>query len=561
MPNVLAIVPIDLDRNRFGQPSHVATEALGRSFAQHTIDRLSRVEALAGIVLVHPPGQDPSAMVRPSGGAPVHFFENPCPPDDRWNGYRQTARKWALESWRGGLGSMTCFDELFPADALLAAARAHGGDVALLLGADWCLVDPALCERVVARHVESPDAMKMTFALAPPGACGMCMQLGLLGELWDGKGTIGGMVGYKPSYAQPDPIGRDVCVQTSADVYTYPERLIADTTHSAQRARWIIESLGDAFADADAAAIMRVARQYDASHRRPMPRFVSLELTPSRQPTGPILPQAHVNFDRPPIDADLACRVIEQLGEGDDICLTIGGLGDPLMHDDWRTMIDTAHEAGVFGIAVETDLLVDDQAVDALLDSPVDLVSVRVNADTQPGYREAMGVDGFPTVVRNLEGLINGRGRRDLAGAELDPPGPLLKPWIVPRLVKTAETLEQMEMFFDRWLHFVQHAVIEPAQPGRSVTGDDLMPRQSPVEMAPPKRVTCRQLRQRMTILSDGRVARCDQDWQGEAGVGDLSQMDINELWQRIGEVRSLHDDGRWDAEPMCAGCGEWHRP
>ncbi|WP_348246604.1 SPASM domain-containing protein, partial [Salmonella enterica] len=65
---------------------------------------------------------------------------------------------------------------------------------------------------------------------------------------------------------------------------------------------------------------------------------------------------------------------------------------------------------------------------------------------------------------------------------------------------------------------YTGHAVIEPA-----CTGCGAMPDLAPVPMTPPRRRPCRQLGRRMTILSDGTVAGCDQDWRGEAAVGDLT--------------------------------------
>jgi hypothetical protein len=64
-----------------------------------------------------------------------------------------------------------------------------------------------------------------------------------------------------------------------------------------------------------------------------------------------------------------------------------------------------------------------------------------------------------------------------------------------------------------------------------------------------------------MTILSNGIVARCDQDWLGADPAGDAKVTALGEIWASLREARQAHRDGRWNESPLCAGCHEWHRP
>src|SRR5262249_49613715 len=66
------------------------------------------------------------------------------------------ARLWADTCWRGGLGGFTVFDEVLDAPLLVRALNAgneetgeRGFDAGLLVGCDWCLVDPELCDAVI----------------------------------------------------------------------------------------------------------------------------------------------------------------------------------------------------------------------------------------------------------------------------------------------------------------------------------------------------------------------------------------------------------------------------
>ena len=174
-------------------------------------------------------------------------------------------------------------------------------------------------------------------------------------------------------------------------------------------------------------------------------------------------------------------------------------------------------------------------------------------SDAQPAFdNDPLDDDvSWDTVTRNMQALFE--GRQNLVRQR---GGVLGMPWIVPHLIKTADTLRDMETFFDRWMHLSWHAVIAPAQ-----TGCGLMPELSPVRMAPPMRRACRQLSRRMTIHSDGRVAQCDQDWLGRATAGDAATQPLAEIWQSMHAVREQHANGKWDNNSLCAQCDEWHRP
>lgn len=556
MKKTIALVPIDLRQTRFGLPSMLLREIGGATILDHMLRRLSRIASIDSIVLVHPAEQDIASAIDTHGYAkPVHPFAFKAPTArDPQHAARLAGRKWSLHSWRGGLGSSSCYDELLPAGPLAAAMRAHDADAALLAGGDWAVIDPVLCEQVIARHYEAPQSMKMVFTQAPPGLAGIALARDLVEHMAQMLAGFGHMLGYVPTKAQPDPIGLDVCVQIPATVRATAHRFIGDTPRSFALLEEIGRRGGDRFTDADASLICEWSSRINLTDAF-LPEQVTLELTPQREVTGPITPQHYAQLDRPPIDFDAACRIIEQVGDARDVALMLGGLGDALLHPRWVDLVNKARAAGVFAIGIETDLLVDMATLRQLLDAPIDLIAVRLNADTAAMYRRVMGADRFAQVTGNMQWLLTERQRRAGSG---DPRAGL--PWIVPRMVKTNETLADMETFFDRWVHFTGHAVIEPAMTGRR-GALPIAPPLSPVRMSPPKRIACRQMQRRISILSDATVTLCDQDWHGGDVVGDATITPLIELWNAIGEQRGKHAGGQWHELAMCAGCDEWHRP
>lgn len=614
MPTAIAIIIADMEQTRLGLPSLIARMVNGRTVLAHTIARMDRVEAVKSIIVVHPRGQVITSLFDDNDyDKTVHTF---AVDDgrDTYHNMRIAGRKWSLAGWRGGVGGSLIYDELLPAGPILAAAEAHHADSVLLVGGDWMLIDPELCNSVIEANLKHSENMKMVFTQAPPGLCGVALSRTLLQDMVGSSATLGNVIAYDPKRPQADPIGRDVCVQIPPSVRSCAKRFIYDTPRTGRMIDTLAAKLGDQLDDATAATITSTFNAVanngsaDAALQQfgDLPQQITLELTARRETNGPLVPQHHVNIERNDMPTNQAIAIVKQLGEQGDVALTLGGLGDPLLHSDWPAIVTAAHEAGVLGIAIDTDLLVDQNAVDQLLNLPIDVVSVRLNADCGDTYTKLMGVPRFKELTKNLEYFVNTRNRRtrslagvapDSAAAEVtevagvttqdmaimpadsalasveniittlestqepkrdlpDDKSRIGLPWLVPRFAKTADNLREMESFFDRWMYYVRHAVIESP-----TTGGGRAPDLALVQMAPPKRFACRQLASRMTILSDGTVALCDEDWLGDAGVCNVNEVAVTDAWQSLHEPRAKHASGQWASISACAGCNQWHRP
>jgi radical SAM protein with 4Fe4S-binding SPASM domain len=552
MPDTIAIILADASTTRFGLPSMLSRDVAGRNVLSHTVARARRIEGVRGIAVVHPADQDLASLVDDAGD--VTFVPISEGWTDRYTAMCIAARKWSLTAWRGGLAGATCYDELLLAKPVLQAFDACNASAGVLLGGDWMLLDPAITGKVLALHLQYPQAMPMTFCQAPPGLAGLAVSRTFIDELAKNpSSSIGQVLAYVPTHPQADPIGKDVCVQIPANVRNTSRRYICDTSRGAAMIDALAARLGDVLATADGSLIADTVREIEAeAPDLPLPQQVTLELTPQREVNGPIVPQHYVTLSREAMDVEAALAIVEQLGRAGmgDTALTLGGLGDALLYEGWRTVVDAAKAAGVLGICIETDLLVDQQTLRDVLDAGVDVVSVRLNADTPETYAKVMGVDRYKTVLDNLQFLFDQRQRRAVSG------GLTGLPWIVPRLVKTADTLGDMEDFFDKWVHYLGHAVIEPA-----TSGAGQMPELSPVNMAAPQRRPCRQVTRRLTVLSNGCVAQCDQDWQGQAAAGDTARQTLADIWKQAAGFRKAQQDGRWNELELCRNCHEWHRP
>jgi len=583
-----ALIVTDLAHGRLGRPAALGDRLGGVTVLGHTVRRAAAIPQVDRVALIHPPGQDPldalepddvfklnmssvpegveargsgsgTVAVRPLGVAgeiPVVAVACGEPWPGRNGSWRAASRAWAPTAWRGGLGWATVWDELLPGKPLSEAATALRTEAAVVVGGGWCCFDPDLARQQLDVHLAAPDAMRLTFSQAAVGLGPLVVGASALHDLGKTAGTIGGTLGYQPRRPTLDPISREANVAVPAEVRDCYHRLVYDTPRSRDLIQRVADWLGPRFATADAATIAAAAtgaaREPGYEFARP-PQQLVIELTRRRVATGPATARHHVDLPEHDLDVDAAIALITSLtGDGpSDHAITLGGLGDPLLHPRWAEVVGAAASAGIAGLCVETDLLCSEAEVDRLAGLPVDVVAVRLNADKAETYRAAMGVDdGFDRVIRNLQRLFD--ARRD--GAEAGAAGGRYGlPWVVPKLVKMPQTLADIEGFFDRWVALAGHAVLE-----RFDHGQGLAPDLNPLPMDPVRPLggpAAWRPKRRLTVRADGRAVLCHRDWLGRAAIGDVTTSPLAELWR--GAAASAGRSG-FDRAAVCPACRDW---
>lgn len=548
----VAIILVDLACGRFGHSARLLDDLAGKTVLQHTIDRAARIEGIDGIVLLHPQEQSLDDCYRASDtGLPVTSQPMQTRKGDAWLGDLIGAgRKWSLTAWRGGIGGMTVYDELLPAYPLSQAVKRCGAESAVILRGDWCCIDPQLAGDQLERHRSAPEAMKLTFSQAPPGLSPLVIHHSALEEIAEHSATIANLLCYNPNKPTIDPVGKDVNLPIPATVRDQYRRFVFDTPRAIEQIRAVAKHLSSEFAKADAAAITNASRQIEIDQPwrqfERLPQQFNIELTPRRTVNGPIVPQHHLTLDRPEMSRSTIDALLDQLPESGDTSVLMGGLGDALLHDEWFETVKRATESGLLGVGIETDMLVNEDVIDRLATLPVDVITVRLNADTADTYEKLMGMDGFGKAMDNLQALFKRRNtnRKDGIG---------FRGWVVPRLIKVAENLADLETFFERWMTVSGWAVVD-----RALTGRGLIPDMSPVPMEVPRPadrpIELSRQKQRLTVLSDGTVCLCSQDWLGRLALGSVEEKPLADLWR--GAPALADEPG--SAEVVCPACSQW---
>lgn len=529
---VVALIPVDPERCGVGTRRSLAEPFLaGVNPLRATLRRLARCKELNGVLLLC---EEPDA-VRPIAGDPpagldVRIVRTPPGALAARRAAVRAARLWSVACWRGGLGGMTCYDEVLCPAAMAEIMEREGVDGAVLVGADWALVDPALVDESIEAYRQrrwvqgaGRSLPAVTFSQAPPGLGAAVVDRRLMADLASlearGQGalaTIGALLGYLPVAPMTDPIAKPVCAPLAADVRSLQLRCIPDSEARRLVMTSALGRLGEGALDLPASELTKLLREHDAGlpagPLAPVPQQLVLELCTGRL-TGGLraawLDQDADPVERAPLSVSLADRVLHQLGEGrSDAAVTFGGTGDPLLHPDWQRIVRCAKRAGIGAVHIRTDLVCGTAELDALLESGVDVISVDLLADSPARYRQITGADYYAKVRGNIEHLLSRR-----AAAAGGPP----TPWIVPRITRCDAVYEEIESFYDRWLVLAGAAVIDPIPaPVAPQAAGRIRPLPKPLGAAR------RTWRMRMLALCDGRVPASEADLRGERTVGVL---------------------------------------
>ncbi|QDU35432.1 hypothetical protein KS4_35130 [Poriferisphaera corsica] len=551
-----AIIIADTQHSFLGLPSRIADELLDRTILDITLTRLASIPEIDQIIIVHPESQAPQSLITTSIDKPLYYFPHNHTPNVTHRNW-QSGRKWALTAWRGGLGWSSIFDESLPAKPLADALAHYKQDAAFIVRADWPLFDLQSASQLITRHREAPEALRFCFTQSPPGLAGYIASQSTFQQFTDHNASFGQILGYSHSQPMLDPISRDANIAIPPAVRDCNRRFVYDTARSVALVNQLASHLGKSLISATNLQIATAANEIETSnpllHYQSLPQQITLELTPNRSLDGPLTVQHYITPDREPITIDHAHKVIKQIAvdPNNDIVLTFAGVGDSLLHPQYKEIIIAAHDAGVLGIALETDLHINNpDQLASLHDLPIDLLITNLNADSEQAYQRVMNSSDYNTPFFNIESLLNTRLQRQRDF------NPAFIPWIIPSFLKTKLNLEDMDSFFARWMYHAKHALIRPFQ-----TAIGKLPDLSPVPMQPPKRKPCSQLANRLTILSDGSVLQCDQDITAQSPLGNMSQQPLLELWQSQFTIYASHTQHCFDCNKLCASCSEWFRP
>lgn len=543
---VAAVVPVDPSVGGSGVERVITKKFAGRSILQCTLERLGTSVELSEIVLLVTDEFEVEDFIdKERIGLPVSIHRCGKNVFDPGHEAIRAARAFADTSWRGGIHGLSVYDEVFSPEATQVVLEEGNFHAALLVGSDWALLPvrgDAGVDHVVRRYREQPR-LGCTFNQAPPGLGGLVLAKEVVAEFAKQRirqATLGNLLGYRPEHPEHDLLARDNNVRIPPSLRSASHRCIFDTPRQQRVLSRVTENLVETNPKHEVNPIEVI----DGAHARlldraPMfgPQHVTIELCTGRSSGGISRRNLAGNAQRVPMTESLFRSIVSELGKQRDCVLSFDGAGDPLRHPEFDKYVVMAKEYGIRAVHIRTELDVQPELVDRLLKCEPDVVSIDLNGDSAATRFAMHGVDQWHRINENIERLI--AGRRILSG---EGESALALPWIVPRLQRRAESLEDLPSFFERWRRRLGTGMIDGIPPDhryQQQPGDVLVPTWAP------RRFHDEQSMRRMTILSDGQIPIDVWNAAGEDVVGDVSRHGVMESWFHLVEARkSFRSEG-----------------
>jgi hypothetical protein len=512
--------------------AHAEPPSRGRdadNILRRTVARAAAIDGIASVLVACPRAQArPCAALLADAPARVVPMDLPPPP---WTELVRIARKWALDSWRGGIAGSTCFDEYADMGALCALLDVETADGVLVFPPAAPLLDVRLGARMLAHRSAAAHEMRVVFTQAPPGVAGLLLDASLIRELAEKRIPPGWAFSYKPDAARKDLIFEDCCVDVPAALRHATGRLIADTDRSIERVRAVLAR----DADPDAETLGRALQAWESSFLPDVPRELEIELTTDDPyPETLLRPRGERVPRRGPIEPSLVGQAVRELCRYDDALVVLGGFGDPLLHPRFADVLAAIRSAApadrpLLGLAVRTPCVeLNDDVIDALITHRVDIVEVLLDAWTPSRYAALQTPAAGADASRYGHATTGGEAGRYTLPADL---GRVLAnieritartrsantaaPVILPSMTKARHNVEELDEFFDGWVRRVG-AVCVTAYSHHAGQVED----RSVIDMTPSTRCPCRRLQSRAMLLADGTLVACDQDFRARQAMG-----------------------------------------
>jgi spiro-SPASM protein len=544
--NIVAAVFADFVETFLGTPSRLNAPLHDRPVLAHTLARLLRVADVSARALVVRPRDTEAARAAVAAAGLTEAVEV-LPIDDAARPRREllrAGRRAHPAGWRGSALGTSWFDEYVEPLAVGRVIDHYRCDAVLCLDGHQAAFDTAIAAGMLRHQRERASEAQLTYTQAPPGLAGIVLCREAVRTLLEADMPVGLHFAYRPEAPRGELYNRPPCYHIDPTIVHTAARLTADTRGGLERLAAAFAALGP---DADAAALCALARE-PALARGAVPAEVEIELTTADplpettlRPRGPRVPRREL------LDVARVGELAAELADWEDRLVVLGGHGDPLLHPRFGEVCRAIQAAGPVGLAVVTPLVaLSDAAFEALFDAPVDLLQVRLDAHSAETYARVHGRDAFAHVVGNVRRILAARRER------VRP-----RPVVVPSMVRSAATIEEMENFYDAWIRETGWAVIEGHDTFAGLLPDDPL-----MHVGPPMRGPCRRIERRLMLLADGRVPTCSQDVAGVTSLGDWRREGLGELWSggALAALRAAHGRMELGEHPLCGRCREWFR-
>ncbi len=223
--------------------------------------------------------------------------------------------------------------------------------------------------------------------------------------------------------------------------------------------------------------------------------------------------------------------------------ICFGGSGEPLMHNSFYEILDTArNESLLENIVLETNGILADvnfkNYISGNFDNRIKII-FNINGMNEESYTSIHKKDMFKTVFQNITSLKN----------SIPDTG-----CIYIQVMKINETEPFLDQYYDFWEKYKIPIILQKQNTFIGRIADRNYSDLSPLERTP-----CWHLQRDINVLSDGRILFCKQDIAGDKVRGNINHESIESIFEK--SKNSFLKDYKKNLEttPDCSSCNEWY--
>jgi len=260
------------------------------------------------------------------------------------------------------------------------------------------------------------------------------------------------------------------------------------------------------------------------------------------------LGQAHTAMS-----SDTMKKIIEEMKDfALPYTVCFGGSGEPADHPDFYALMDiVCAEPLAEQLIIETNGIRADANFKSYISDPGHekiKVIINNNGIDKASYQRLHGSDSFDKVFANIISLNELNRGSDRVYIQI------MKINETDEFSPGDEQRSYLDKFYDFWEGYKVPIIL---QKQNTYSGKIKDRRYS--DLSPLKRIPCWHLQRDLYILSDGTVAYCKQDIDGEKAYGNINRTSLKEILNNQKEAFVKNYSDNFPPKPDCKNCDEWY--
>jgi radical SAM protein with 4Fe4S-binding SPASM domain len=241
-------------------------------------------------------------------------------------------------------------------------------------------------------------------------------------------------------------------------------------------------------------------------------------------------------------------RMIDEIARYDKlIMLNLHKDGESFLHPRFFDMVRYAKQKNIAkSIHINTNALCwTDRAIDEILDSGIDDITVSLDAARPQTYKKHKGIDCLKEVENKVCYFFKRRQARGLK-----------RPFVRVKIMEFEEiSKEEINEFFKKWRGVADMVQVSGIHDwGGAIKNIKITDEKSET------RYPCVIMWYALVINWNGEVTVCSVDWNTEIKVGDVHRQTIHQIWnsREIKKARKSQLERNYGKYPVCKKCVVW---